>query len=98
MKCPHCEASVLDERERDGLTIHVCQKCRDIWLDQIVIERLIARVANDSVAFENWHDTEYDGNGRYERCEVKRDRHDEARFRSRPRRLRGWLESLTEVL
>lgn len=43
MRCPRCETSVLDEREREGVTIDVCQSCRGIWLDRGELEKLITR-------------------------------------------------------
>jgi hypothetical protein len=36
---------VLDERERDGITIDSCPKCRGIWLDRGELERLVAKAA-----------------------------------------------------
>ncbi len=43
MHCPRCEMEVLDERERDGVTIDICPSCRGVWLDRGELERLIAR-------------------------------------------------------
>ena len=45
MKCPRCETSVLDEKERDGVTVDVCRECRGMWLDRGELEKLIARAA-----------------------------------------------------
>src|SRR5262245_40309436 len=47
MRCPRCETSVLDERERDGVVIDVCKECRGIWLDRSELERLIARAIRE---------------------------------------------------
>jgi uncharacterized protein len=50
MKCLRCETSVLEERERDGVTIDVCPKCRGIWLDRGELEKLIARAVSEQEA------------------------------------------------
>jgi len=42
VNCPRCPSTVLDERERDGIQIDGCPKCRGIWLDRGELERLIA--------------------------------------------------------
>lgn len=43
MICPRCESGSLDERDRDGITIDMCTKCRGVWLDRGELEKLIAR-------------------------------------------------------
>ncbi len=43
MICPRCNKPTLEEKDRDGITIDVCQVCRGIWLDRGELERLIAR-------------------------------------------------------
>ena len=43
MKCPRCEASVLDEIDRNGITVDRCGSCRGIWLDRGELEKLLAR-------------------------------------------------------
>ena len=47
MKCPRCETAMLDERERDGITVDVCGSCRGLWLDRGELEKLIARAARE---------------------------------------------------
>jgi Zn-finger nucleic acid-binding protein len=47
MKCPRCENSVLDERERDGVTVDVCRECRGVWLDRSELERIVARALRE---------------------------------------------------
>lgn len=42
MKCPRCDASVLDERERNGVTVDVCPSCRGVWLDRGELEKMLA--------------------------------------------------------
>jgi Zn-finger nucleic acid-binding protein len=112
MKCPRCETVVLDERDRDGLTIDVCGKCRGIWLDRGELEKLIAREADDEEqrARNRWRgidreddDDDYDDRGRPEsRSAVPRgdfgdDRRDEGSGPDARPRKRRWYESLTEL-
>ena len=52
MKCPRCENSVLDEREREGVTIDVCRECRGIWLDRSELERIVARAVREQEPLE----------------------------------------------
>ena len=52
MKCPRCEKSVLEERERDGVTLDVCRECRGIWLDRSELERIVARALGEQQADE----------------------------------------------
>lgn len=47
MKCPRCETTTLDERDRDGVVLDVCRQCRGIWLDRGELEKLIARATRD---------------------------------------------------
>ncbi len=47
MHCPRCEKTTLDEREREGVVVDVCQACRGIWLDRGELEKLIARTTAD---------------------------------------------------
>jgi Zn-finger nucleic acid-binding protein len=47
MKCPRCETTALDERERDGITVDVCAGCRGLWLDRGELEKLIARATRE---------------------------------------------------
>jgi Zn-finger nucleic acid-binding protein len=43
MNCPRCNKPTLEEKNRDSITIDVCQLCRGIWLDRGELERLIAK-------------------------------------------------------
>ncbi len=47
MNCPRCESSTLVEKDRDGITIDRCDRCRGIWLDRGELEKLIARAGAD---------------------------------------------------
>jgi Zn-finger nucleic acid-binding protein len=41
MKCPRCDG-LLDERERQGVTVDVCPGCRGVWLDRGELEKMLA--------------------------------------------------------
>lgn len=43
MKCPRCEATVLEELDRNGVTVDRCASCRGVWLDRGELEKLLAR-------------------------------------------------------
>jgi Zn-finger nucleic acid-binding protein len=43
MQCPRCPEATLDERDRDGVTVDACPRCRGVWLDRGELEKLIAR-------------------------------------------------------
>jgi Zn-finger nucleic acid-binding protein len=47
MKCPRCENTALDEREREGITVDACGGCRGLWLDRGELEKLIARATRE---------------------------------------------------
>lgn len=87
MKCPRCETATLDERERDGVTIDVCQQCRGIWLDRGELERLIARAMAEQDAAARQEPVERD----------YRDGHDDDHHHGHDRehghyRKRSWLD------
>lgn len=42
MNCPRCEKTILDERERNGVTVDICPQCRGVWLDRGELERMLA--------------------------------------------------------
>ena len=99
MNCPRCELSMLDERERDGVTIDFCQKCRGVWLDRGELEKLIARATQEHDAIEKRYargrDDErerYSRPGGNEHVDDDDDRHPDGR-----RRKRSWIESLTDI-
>jgi Zn-finger nucleic acid-binding protein len=87
MRCPRCEAAVLDERERDGVVVDACPSCRGIWLDRGELEKLIARAARDLDELRPPRD---------ERPYRRDDDYDDDRYRH-PRRKRSFLESLGDI-
>jgi Zn-finger nucleic acid-binding protein len=50
MNCPRCETSVLDEREREVVTVDVCREFRGTWLDRGELEKIVARTSQDMEA------------------------------------------------
>ena len=52
MKCPRCPDAMLDEHQRNGVRIDVCEHCRGIWLDRGELEKFIARTFEDQGANE----------------------------------------------
>lgn len=47
MKCPRCPEAVLEEREREGVTVDACRTCYGVWLDRGELERLVARARDE---------------------------------------------------
>jgi uncharacterized protein len=69
MICPRCNKHTLEEREKDGVTIDVCQECRGVWLDRGELERLIARAAQEM-------DGKADARGTNDAYQGRHDNHD----------------------
>jgi len=103
MNCPRCEQASLDERDRDGVTIDVCTRCRGIWFDRGELEKLIARTTADFDDYDRkardrdsepprpqsqYHDSDPPRQHAY------RD-HDDYR-RKHPRK-KSWVESLGDI-
>jgi len=61
MICPRCNKPTLEEKDRDGITIDVCQVCRGIWLDRGELERLIARADQELERTTRGYDREREG-------------------------------------
>jgi Zn-finger nucleic acid-binding protein len=102
MKCPRCETSMLEERERDGVTTDVCQKCRGIWLDRGELERLIARAIEEQNATERKSGFDRDDDDDFGRHDsrTRRDEFQGNDDRGNPDgrgRKRRWYESLTDM-
>ncbi len=67
MICPRCNKPTLEEKDRDGITIDVCQVCRGIWLDRGELERLMARVDQEQEINTMGYGREKENIGHHER-------------------------------
>jgi Zn-finger nucleic acid-binding protein len=95
MICPRCEAMTLTERERDGVVIDVCTRCRGIWLDRGELEKLIARATRDLDELSPDRDDRYGCASRLHDDDDDDDDHDHRR--RGVRRKRRWYESLGDI-
>jgi uncharacterized protein len=94
MKCPRCEKPVLDERERNGVTVDVCPECRGVWLDRGELEKMLGYARRELEAER----TQYG----YEREPPSSDRRGHpAAGHSDPRRghykKKSWFENLGDI-
>jgi len=89
MNCPRCDHVVLDEREREGLLVDVCAKCRGVWLDRGELEKLIARASREFDEAATQRDD----------LPPRGVRHhdDDDDYRRHPKRKRSWIESLGDI-
>lgn len=93
MQCPRCETTVLDEREREGVTIDVCRSCRGLWLDRGELEKLIAREQR------GWDDDRDSDDGDRARG-LRRDERpydDDDRRDGKRKRPKSWLDALGDI-
>ena len=109
MKCPRCESTTLDERERESIVVDVCASCRGVWLDRGELEKLIARATRDLdevVSQERDHerplrpDSTPPRSVRYrddERPRDPRERRDHYDGDRGYRRKKSWIESLGDI-
>lgn len=91
MNCPRCAQAMLEEREREGITIDVCPSCRGIWLDRGELERFMAYAAREfdgppSSRPHAPHPARWDQHGDYSQHRPER------RYRKK-----GFLESLGDI-
>lgn len=91
MNCPRCETGSLTERDRDGVTLDVCPRCRGVWLDRGELEKLIARNNRDFEALEA-HLPERGASRPY-----RDDDDDKYGDDRRPPRKRRWLDSVGDL-
>jgi uncharacterized protein len=101
MKCPRCETSKLDERERDGIVIDVCQNCRGLWLDRGELEKLIARATRDYEELAPRQESppaQYSRPPQYAQPQHHHQQHhDDDYYRRHPKRKKQWFESLGDI-
>ncbi|HKU42919.1 MAG TPA: zf-TFIIB domain-containing protein [Polyangiales bacterium] len=96
MKCPRCDTSTLDERDREGVVVDVCSQCRGLWLDRGELEKLIARAARDLDELEQQRAPERSPQSvDYAAPRSRRDSdHD---YHYRHRRKKSFIESLGDI-
>jgi Zn-finger nucleic acid-binding protein len=90
MKCPRCDGSELEERDRDGVVVDACRSCRGVWLDRGELEKLIARATREFDEIGHRRDEPPPRDARY------RDE-DEYYQRRDPKRKRSLFESLGDI-
>lgn len=89
MNCPRCDSSVLEERERGGLMVDVCAKCRGVWLDRGELEKLIAQATRElDERGPRSDDTPARGVRSYDSDDLQG---------RQPRKKRGFLDSLGDL-
>ncbi|MFZ5592600.1 MAG: zf-TFIIB domain-containing protein [Bacillota bacterium] len=60
MHCPHCQVEMVPA-SKQGVLIDVCPRCRGIWLDRGELEKIMERVAQSVVDYDQL--AEYSGHG-----------------------------------
>lgn len=96
MKCPRCDTNVLDERERNGVTVDVWPACRGVWLDRGELEKLLAFAKRD-LEEERSHYVNREGPPSSDRRPgyvEQRGHHDS---RHGQYRKKSWLENLGDI-
>lgn len=103
MICPRCEASLMDEIERDGVTVDICRECRGLWLDRGELEKLIARAnppreksKKKKKKDKSKKRRDYDPRERHDDREAYYDDDDDD-YRRGKRRKSGFLDVLGEI-
>ena len=107
MKCPRCDG-LLDERERQGVTVDVCPGCRGVWLDRGELEKMLAfakRELEEERAYYNAAPPVAPAGRDYDReppssDDRRRARHAQGQHPNDPRygyRKKGWLENLGDI-
>ena len=108
MKCPRCPESMLEEHERDGVTVDACRTCYGIWLDRGELERLVARARDEIEQLERREraprapEPRYDpayAPPRYENRRERRDDDDDDRYRHGRygHKRKRWFEMLGDI-
>jgi hypothetical protein len=111
MHCPRCESSVLEERDRSGLSIDVCTSCRGVWLDRGELEKLLSLAKREleeerayygasspPVSAQPERPRDYDREPpSSSRRHHGRDSHGQAYGARTPYKKRSWLENLGEI-
>lgn len=94
MNCPRCEVSVLDERDRQGVTVDVCPECRGVWLDRGELEKLLAKAQRELDRERAQYGYEQEPPSSDRRGGYAADHYDPRYGR---KRRKSWLESLGDI-
>ncbi|WP_026176953.1 zf-TFIIB domain-containing protein [Desulfurispora thermophila] len=60
MHCPHCQVEMVPA-SKQGVLIDVCPRCRGIWLDRGELEKIMERVAQSVVDYDQLAGHDYSG-------------------------------------
>ena len=97
MLCPRCNKPTLEEKDRDGITIDVCQVCRGIWLDRGELERLIAKADQEQERAIPTYAREKEGLGHQDRHDSHHRDHshgDKHGYEGGHHRKKSWLSEI----
>lgn len=107
MKCPRCPESVLEEREREGVTVDGCRTCYGIWLDRGELERLVSRARDEIEQLERrdraprppepWHEPLYAPRPAQHRARWDDDDDDRRRHGRYGHKRKRWFEALGDI-
>ena len=89
MKCPRCAAINLEEMERGGIVIDLCEQCRGVWLDRGELEKFMASARAEELALERSRSDQ--------RPYFDRDDDDDDYRRHGVPRKRSWAQSLGDL-
>jgi Zn-finger nucleic acid-binding protein len=92
MRCPRCQGTELEERERDGVVVDVCRSCRGLWLDRGELEKLILRATRELDEYGSRRDDTPPRGVSHRQYD---DEHHH--YRRDPRRKKSFFESLGDV-
>jgi len=96
MICPRCNKPTLEEKDRDGITMDVCQLCRGIWLDRGELERLIAMADQEMGGLSNpsVRDREYSSPPDHHKEHARTRKHGHEGDHHYHHRKRSWLSEI----
>jgi len=102
MRCPRCEDAELAPRDRQDITVDICQSCRGVWLDRGELEKLMAhaeRAAAEEQACWSGRPGTEPAASRDDRepSGVFREHDRSQRDRGHPRKKKHWLDTLGDI-
>jgi Zn-finger nucleic acid-binding protein len=94
MICPRCNKPTLEEKDRDGITIDICQVCRGIWLDRGELERLIAKAEQELEINTHTYGREKEYLGHQDRHDSRHSDGDKHGYEGGHHRKKSWLTEI----